>query len=288
MFKPVFLKWVKIGEKYGLLDAVLLQIAGLLRFDYILVKKISSVSSEELGRFLIQLAGFFKDKDPGRIIKMLPESRNLTNNPILIEWIEEIDTEKIFSDSQKNYLLKTIYRKIACPLFWHILDTAETCGYLPSMLEILGLYLTDKNNLIPSDEIITMEKGIFLEKENSLSLTDKILTNIEESKNKKLTLTIKKEEFTVSIDKREIDLASFLGLSSCDREILLSIVSSLKIRFDLDAVEKCLPQKIEKEYNKKYTVSIKITPPYSLSDKNLKPDEVREGTEIIEIALKGI
>ena len=59
----------------------------------------------------------------------------------------------------------------------------------------------------------------------------------------------------------------------------------------MDVAEKCLPQKIEKEYNingRKYMVFMNIIPPYDLPAEGLEPDKTHDGTEIIEIELKGI
>ncbi|MEQ8168167.1 MAG: hypothetical protein ABRQ38_04670 [Candidatus Eremiobacterota bacterium] len=277
-----------MGEKFGILDKVLLDMAGVLRFDNLLMRENSSVPREEFAIFLMKLSRFFKEKSSEDISAV----RALTDNSVLVEWLEKSfsmsDTVKIFYNSQRNYLIEPVYRKIASPMFWHLLDTAEACVYLPYMLEILGLYFTDKNNLLPSDDNVTIER---VDKENAFSITEKLLSEIEKSDAKKLTVTIKKEQFTVSVGGKEKNLSLLAGLSSENKEKFPLIISTLKIIFDMDVAEKCLPQKIEKEYNingRKYMVFMNIIPPYDLPAEGLEPDKTHDGTEIIEIELKGI
>ncbi|MEQ8190057.1 MAG: type II secretion system F family protein [Candidatus Eremiobacterota bacterium] len=286
VFKKSFLKWVRVGEKFGILDKALLDMAGVLRFDSLLMRENSSLSREELAVFLMKLSTFFKEKSSEDISSV----RALTDNSVLIEWLEKTLSVKgkLFYNSQRNYLIEPVYRKIASPMFWHLLNTAEACGYLPYMLEILGLYFTDKNNLLPSDDTVTIER---VDKENAFSMAEKILGEVEKNTSKKLTVTIKKEEFTVSVGGKEKNLSLLAGLSSDNKEKFPLIISNLKIIFDMDIAEKCLPQKIEKEYNingRKYMVFMNIIPPYDLPAEGVEPDKIRDGTEIIEIELKGI
>jgi len=285
VFKPAFLKWIRVGEKFGLLDGVMLQIAGLLRFDSLLERKDPFIASEEIGTFLRKTAEFLKASDKDLTAASL---RNFTDNLLLLEWLEKISgmsgEKKIFNNSQRNYLVEPVYRKIASPLFWHLLDTAETCGYLPSMLEILGLYLTDKNNLFPSGETVTVERKSFTD--SFFKFPDEILELLEKSRDKKFLIKIKEHEVTFLIDGK-VNIPD--SIKDSDREIKISLISSLKIFFDLDVAEKCLPQKNEKDYNgtdRKYRIFINIIPPYGLPGEG--PKETDEGTEIIEIELKGI
>lgn len=282
VFRAAFVKWIRLGARFGILDKVIIEIAGVLRFDYLLMKEDSSVSREELGRFLIKLSDLLKENSS----KEISAIRELTCNEVILEWLTVPLRKKgaIFHNSQKGYYLIPIYRKIASPLFWQMLDTAETCGYLPDMLEILGLYLIDKDKFLPSDEAVAIEK---IDKESTFSVSETILSAIEKTLSGKLIITSEKDSLTFLMDGKERDFSSLTGLASCNREKIYSVISSLKILFSLDAAEKCLPQKSDKEYNingRNYRVYIKITPHYE----GLKPDEIHEGTEIIEIELKGI
>ncbi len=286
VFKKSFLKWVRVGEKFGILDKALLDMAGVLRFDSLLMRENSFLSRQELAIFLMKLSTLFKEKSSEYISSV----RALTDNSVLVEWLEKTLSVqgKLFYNSQRNYLIEPVYRKIASPMFWHLLDTAEACGYLPCMLEILGLYFIDKYNLLPSDETVTIER---VDKENAFSMAEKLLSEIEKSAAKKLTVTIKKEQFTVSIGGKEENLSLLVGLSSDNKEKVPLIISALKIIFDMDVAEKCLSQRNVKEYNingRKYMVFMNIIPPYDLPAEGLEPDKTRDGTEIIEIELKGI
>jgi len=62
VFKPAFIKWIRIGERFGILDHVFLQMAGLMRFDNLLVRKNGKVSPEDLGSFLLRLGEFFRNQ----------------------------------------------------------------------------------------------------------------------------------------------------------------------------------------------------------------------------------
>jgi len=301
VFTPVFTRWVTIGCKFGMLDDVLLKIAGLFRFDYLISGKNALVPHEELGRFLLKFSRFI-DKETRDESEFLPAIKGLTKDPVIHKWLEEIcetySEGKLFASSLRNYHIYPVFKKIGTPFFWQVMEVAEARGYLSSMLEIIGLYLVDRNNLLPSSEIVSLDYEYFLERECPFSLAGELIGKIEKSENKKASLTIDDGSFRVNLDNKEIDLNNLLGLACEDSQLLISIVRALKITFDIDGVEKRLTQNGEIEYmieDRKYTVYIHITPPYPLLEgesvfEALSREEIesRKPEEIIEITLKRI
>lgn len=282
VFKPVFTRWVKLGEKFGILDNVLLEMAGIIRFDFLLTGKNSLMNSQELGAFLLKLKEFMKNQNNGRI----PEE--ISDNRLLTELVEKMNNNsgKLFINSQKYYLNEPVYRKIAGPLLWHLLETSESCGYLEDMLEILGLYLTDKNNILPTEKTINMKEETFSEKESCLYLAEKLINITKGSKDKKITIRIKNDEFIISVDGKEKSIDEVLHISSSTRK-RYGIVNTIKNIFDMDVAEKCLTQYMERKYSiegVEYMLSAKVTPPWNLEDR--KRNDMEKGIEIIEIETK--
>ncbi len=313
VFKPVFIKWIRAGERFGILDHACLQMAGLMRFDYLLVKKDGEVYSEDLGNFLLRLAEFFQNQALKKSVEksfkneeelnknIVPSLETLTENAVIRECFGKIQGRKsegkLFGNSIRNYNADLFYRKIANPLFWHLLETAEENGYLVFMLEILGHYLMDKNNLLPSEAPVELKERSLKDSENSMFLAGKLLQIIEESSEKKALITIKNDAYDIFIDGKRSGLITILTLPAEKEKLCYSIISSLKFIFDTDVAEKRLSQKAKTDLmlnNKNYIASIDISPPYPLleGEKNVYEAmcrEVtggREGVEKIEIRLQ--
>lgn len=339
IFRPVFRKWVKIGEKFGLLDDVLLKLAGLLKIDYLICSNNSIVSRKKLGEFLIKFSAFLyeevlketkksENKNQEKILfqflpqsevfknlyggyssfqnenylktELIPALKQLTDEPVIYEWLSHIPDRfskgSFFGNSLRNYHIYPFYRKIAGPFFWNTLEMAEAGGYLIFMLEILGLYLIDKNNLFPSGEKIEIEEEIFLNEESPLQMAGELLDKIEKSGNKKAMIEIRDDNFEILIDGSITDLSNYLEIK--DTWFLQSVISALKIKFDLDAVEKRLSQKTVNNYcinNKNYRVHINIIPPLPLLEGEKvyeaigrEEKENKKSKEIIEIKLERV
>jgi len=345
VFKPAFVRWIRIGEKFGILDQALLQMAGLMRFDHLLMGKNPAVEPREVGKFLMRFARLLRNKrpdeqsryqndtpqksktgdsdvspdkwipddeqfteelldwfplklsgesaynimNPGKLTSSLKE---LTDNRVILEWIDKIsngeDDCRLFGDSMKCCHIYPIYRKIANPVFWYILDTAEDCGYLPWMLEILGLYLIDRKNLFPSEEILEIDGSIFGKRESSIEIARNILETIELSGDKKAIIIIKDRLFNIFIDDGETELGQLIGLPGAEVEKLRSVISSLKILLELDEVERRIPQKVVTGFstnNRNYLVSADVAPPYPFPNEEMSPEEYMklEPVETIEI-----
>jgi len=315
IFRPAFIKWVNLGERFGLLDEVFMQLAGVLRFDDLVVGKESKVKPEVLGDFILKLSDFLKDIDKSSLLvtseklyivdekksppakkDMLPMIKELTDDPVIIEWIETIPgnfhKKRFFIRSMWNYMNKPIYRKIAKPLFWHLLDSAEEGGYLHEMIEILSLYLKDKHNILPLQDEIKTDANIPLETGDTFEIAGKILKKTLAGKDGKCVIIIKNNRYMVIIDGEQRELYKFLEINNEDRVFLRSVINSLKSVIGMDVAEMKLQQNIETNItinDKKYILRAKFTPPHPMlpdDDWDKVKAELRDEPEVIEIEIE--
>lgn len=279
MFKPVFTKWVRIGERFGMLDEALLKMAGIIRFENLLTGSSSHIPGRVTGEFLIKASQIIGDKDnyrpDGDNYKVSPHAfktlKEIAGDGMLKEWIidaENRESQSLFCISMVEYLTGSLHKRIANASFWHILGTAEEGGYLPEMMEILGLYLINRNNLLPDAGIIKVD-SILKEKERSLErIAEKLLKKIMEMGMGMGMGTIKIENrnFILFSGDKETPLAEIAGVALHDNNEMIALVNRLKIMFDLDPAEKRIAQATTKEMTiggERFVVKVKITPPFS-------------------------
>lgn len=300
VFKPVFTKWVRIGERFGLLDEAFLKMAGIIRFENLLIPDNHQLSAVETGQFLLKASRILMEEEnyrsEGDCYKISPETpgklKNITGEGLLNEWLEQAEkseTVSLFNISMWEFLTGSIHKRIANASFWHIMGTAEIGGYLPEMAEILGLYLTDKNNLLPDTGIF---KTDFQHKEPEKSLIGiaaRILDKIEEEGTG--AIKIKGRIYTLILGENETPLPEITGTPPDDTNELIAVVSRLKMMLDLDPAERRIAQTVRKEMlirGKNRIVQVKTTPPFSFppqrQEAGLQQEE--EKPEIIEINIE--
>lgn len=319
IFRPAFIKWVNLGERFGLLDEVFMQVAGILRFDHLIMGKNSKVKPEVMGDFILKLSSFLKDIDTSSLLvtreklyivdekesppakkDILPLMKKLTDDPVICEWIEIIPDnfckKRFFIRSMWNYMNKPVFRKIANPLFWHLLDSAEEGGYIHEMIEILSLFLKDKYNILPlKDEIedeVETDVDIPLEEEGTFELAGKILKNTLKSKEKKCRIIIKNNRYMVVMDGDQAELHKFIEAKTEDRVYLRSVINFLKSIIGMDIAEMKLRQYFETDItinDNEYLLKAEFTPPHPmLPDDNWNKvnAELRDEPEIIDIEIE--
>ena len=302
VFKPVFTKWVRIGERFGMLDEAFLKMAGIIRFEDLLVGSASHVPGRETGGFLLKVSQIISEKDnyrPDRddyrisphIFKTLKE---IAGEGMLKDWIagaECSETHNLFSISMVEYLTGSIHKRIANASFWHILGTAEEGGYLPEMMEIMGLYLTDKNNLLPDSGMVEVDLLLTERKISLEGIVEKLLEKIREMGTG--TIKIENRNFIYISEEKETSLSEITGSAAGDNNELIAIVNRLKLMLDLDPAERRLAQTVTKEMTfggEKFIVRAKTTPPFSFPPQreNAGYQTEEENPEYIEINIERV
>ncbi|MCD4783208.1 MAG: hypothetical protein K8T10_05170 [Candidatus Eremiobacteraeota bacterium] len=326
IFRPAFTKWVNLGERFGLLDEVFMQVAGILKFDQLIMGKNIKVKPEVLGDFILKLSGFLKDIDTSSLLitsdklyiidnkespptknDILPLIKKLTDDPVICEWIDIIPgnfyKKRFFARSMSNYMNRPVFRKIANPLFWHLLDSAEEGGYIHEMIEILSLYLKDKYNILPQIDKIgdNIEDNIETEvetdvdilcEEGTSELAGKILEKTLNSRGKKCTIIIKNNRYMVVMEDDQTELHKFIEVKTEDHVLLRSVTNYLKSIIGMDIAEMKLRQYVKTDIkinNNDYILKAEFSPPHPmLPDDNWDKvkAELRDEPEIIDIEIE--
>ncbi len=297
VFKPVFTKWVRIGERFGILDEAFLKMAGIIRFETLLTGSSSLLPEKELGVFLLKASQIILEKnnfypDENRY-KISPNAfktmEKISGEDILKDWItysENSESHNLFSISMVEYLTGSIHKRIANASFWHILGTAEEGGYLPEMMEIIGLYLTDKNNLLPDTGVIELNSILMKQNRSLEGILERLLEKIKELGLG--TIKIENRNHILISEENETPLAEILGIAPNDDNEMIAVINRLKIALDLDPAEKRLAQAIIKEITigkEKFIAEVNTTPPYSYPPQRLNVGQrpEKEKPELIEI-----
>lgn len=297
VFKPVFTKWVSVGERFGMLDEAFLKMAGIIRFENLLTWSTSHVPGKETGEFLLKASQIIAEKDnykiDGNDYRISPHTfktlKEITGDGILKDWIsgaEYSEFHSLFSISMVEYLTGSIHKRIANASFWHILGTAEEGGYLPEMMEIMGLCLTDRNNLLPDEGIIEVDSSLIGQERSLEGIVEKLLEKIREMGMG--TIKIENRDFIFISGEKETPLSEIIGVASDDNNELIAVINRLKMMLDLDPAERRLAQAVTKEINiggEEFIVEVKITPPFSFPPQrqNAGHQPEKEKPELIEI-----
>ena len=300
IFKPAFTKWIRIGERFGLLDEALLKIAGLIRFNTLLTGEKPEVSAKEAGDFLLKAAEIIRNKEYYKTTEdecsispsIYEELKKLSSSKITDNWIdlcEKGEKPRLFDISMMEYLTVPVYSRIAAASFWHILGSAEVGGYLPDMMEIIGLYLKNPSNLLPENDLIETEEQLLRPERDLDSMAMKLLETAEQYG--KLAIEIDNSVFSLILGEKKMNMGEYLDIDPHDRSELFAVVNTLKFLLYLDPAERRIPQGCRKEINiggRTEAVKVHISPPFPFASglPRVKIPPEKEEPEIIEITLE--